>query len=159
MKINLRHSDSIYGFRATRRGISADDGPPRQIQVISQNEHQYRLKKNEVIDAHCFFYDDSVEVIIEGRRYSFDILPEISKFENAESDGAVRSPLPGNVIKVMVSENDRITAGEPVAVIEAMKMEHTLTAGLSGIVSTLSVKEGDSVAAGHTLAVIEEVDS
>ena len=64
--------------------------------------------------------------------------------------------MPGTVLTVAVSAGDTVTAGQPVAVIEAMKMEHTVTAPLAGIVAELPVKAGQQVRMDETLAVIEE---
>jgi acetyl-CoA/propionyl-CoA carboxylase biotin carboxyl carrier protein len=70
--------------------------------------------------------------------------------------GTVRSPMPGTVLSVAVAAGDTVTAGQPLAVVEAMKMEHTVTAPLAGIVAELLVKAGKQVQMDETLAVIEE---
>uniref|UniRef100_A0A061QJ99 3-methylcrotonyl-CoA carboxylase alpha subunit n=1 Tax=Tetraselmis sp. GSL018 TaxID=582737 RepID=A0A061QJ99_9CHLO len=71
------------------------------------------------------------------------------------SSSAVVSPLPGKVLRVLVAEGQTVQAGEAVAVVEAMKMEHTLRAPSCGTVSRLSCVEGAQVSDGHTVAVIE----
>jgi acetyl-CoA/propionyl-CoA carboxylase biotin carboxyl carrier protein len=68
---------------------------------------------------------------------------------------AIESPMPGTVISVLVSAGDAVTAGQPVVVVEAMKMEHTLRAGADGFVTDLRVSVGDRVALNQLLAVIE----
>jgi acetyl-CoA/propionyl-CoA carboxylase biotin carboxyl carrier protein len=75
---------------------------------------------------------------------------------SGSSVATVRSPMPGTVLSVAVSAGDAVTAGQPLAVIEAMKMEHTVTAPLAGIVADLPVKAGQQVQMDETLAVIEE---
>jgi acetyl-CoA/propionyl-CoA carboxylase biotin carboxyl carrier protein len=74
------------------------------------------------------------------------------------SAGTVRSPMPGTVLSVRVSAGDTVTAGQPLAVIEAMKMEHTVTAPLAGIVAELPVKAGQQVRMDETVAVITPGD-
>ncbi|WP_254903995.1 ATP-binding protein [Streptomonospora nanhaiensis] len=72
----------------------------------------------------------------------------------AAADGAVRSPMPGTVLSVAVAPGDRVVAGSPVAVVEAMKMEHTVTAPLDGTVTELHARPGQPVAMDEVLAAI-----
>jgi acetyl-CoA/propionyl-CoA carboxylase, biotin carboxylase, biotin carboxyl carrier protein len=70
------------------------------------------------------------------------------------ADGTVRSPMPGTILAVHVSLGQAVTAGQPVLVVEAMKMEHTVTAPLDGIVNELTAKAGQQVPMDEPLAVI-----
>ncbi|MFC7330652.1 biotin carboxylase N-terminal domain-containing protein [Marinactinospora rubrisoli] len=72
----------------------------------------------------------------------------------AAGDGTVRSPMPGTVLAVPVEPGARVRAGAPVAVVEAMKMEHTVTAPLDGVITRLEVRPGQPVAMDTILAVI-----
>jgi acetyl-CoA/propionyl-CoA carboxylase biotin carboxyl carrier protein len=68
--------------------------------------------------------------------------------------GPVVSPMPGTVLVVKVSPGETVTAGTPLLVVEAMKMEHTLVAPVDGVVSELRVQAGQQVALDETLAVV-----
>lgn len=72
----------------------------------------------------------------------------------AAGDGSVRSPMPGTVLSVAVAEGDYVSAGAPVVVVEAMKMEHTVTAPADGTVAELPVRPGRPVAMDALLARI-----
>jgi acetyl-CoA/propionyl-CoA carboxylase biotin carboxyl carrier protein len=72
------------------------------------------------------------------------------------ADGTVRSPMPGTVLAVHVSLGQAVTAGQPVLVVEAMKMEHTVTAPYDGLISELPVKPGQQVDIAAVLAVVTE---
>jgi acetyl/propionyl-CoA carboxylase alpha subunit len=72
-------------------------------------------------------------------------------------DGAVRTPMPGRVSKVNVRPGERVAAGQALVVLEAMKMEHALSAPVGGVVLDLDVGEGDQVAEGIVVARIEAV--
>ncbi|MGP4029486.1 acetyl/propionyl/methylcrotonyl-CoA carboxylase subunit alpha [Actinomadura sp. 3N407] len=74
----------------------------------------------------------------------------------AGGDGVLRSPMPGTVLAVKAAEGDRVSEGQPLVVVEAMKMEHTVTAPLTGVVAKLPVRAGAQVALDAVLAVIEE---
>ena len=73
----------------------------------------------------------------------------------AGGDGTVRSPMPGTVLAVQVAPGDTVSAGQAVAVVEAMKMEHTVTAPVAGTVTEVTAKAGQQVAMDAQLAVIE----
>ena len=71
------------------------------------------------------------------------------------SSGTVVAPMQGTVIVVSVAPGDRVTAGQPVCVLEAMKMENNVTAERDGTVTEVRVAAGDTVGAGDVIAVIE----
>lgn len=72
----------------------------------------------------------------------------------APADGAVRSPMPGTVLAVPVAPGDTVRAGQTVAVVEAMKMEHPVTAPCDGTVAELRARPGQSVVLDALLAVV-----
>lgn len=77
------------------------------------------------------------------------------------STAAVEGPqrllaaMPGKVVRLLVKPGDRVKGGQPLVVVEAMKMENELRAGRSGTIIEIYVKEGASVEAGSQLVVIE----
>lgn len=75
-----------------------------------------------------------------------------------EKAGEITSPMPGTIVAVSVDDGDAVEAGAPVIVVEAMKMEHTLTAPTAGVVA-LAAQVGDKVAAGQTLAHVTDENS
>ena len=68
------------------------------------------------------------------------------------------APIQGTVVSVLVAEGDTVHAGQQVAVMEAMKMEHVIKATVSGIVRGVTVAEGDVIIEGHALVYVEEAD-
>ena len=74
--------------------------------------------------------------------------------QDAGGDGTVRSPMPGTVQAVHVTEGQPVSAGQPLVIVEAMKMEHTVTAPLDGTVAELLVKAGQQVAMDETLGIV-----
>ena len=75
--------------------------------------------------------------------------------EAGAAGGAVCAPMPGRLIKLLVATGDTVEAGQPVCVVEAMKMQNELAAPIDGIVKTISAKAGDQVAGGAALLLIE----
>ena len=70
------------------------------------------------------------------------------------SDGALRSPMPGRIVAVFTQDGAQVQKGAPILVLEAMKMEHQLTAPHDGLVEGLKVAVGDQVTEGVVLAKI-----
>jgi len=67
----------------------------------------------------------------------------------------VAAPMPGKVVRVLVGVGQPVAAGEPLVVIEAMKMENELKAPRAGRIGQIAAREGQAVEAGATLAVVE----
>ncbi len=72
----------------------------------------------------------------------------------AASDGTVVVPMQGTIVKVLVAEGDEVAADQPLAVLEAMKMENNVSAPVAGSVSDLRVSAGDTVGTGDVVCVI-----
>ncbi|WP_436794922.1 carboxyl transferase domain-containing protein [Actinospongicola halichondriae] len=72
--------------------------------------------------------------------------------------GQIAAPLQGTIVRFEVAVGDEVPAGAPVAIMEAMKMEHVVTATGSGIVRSLGASVGDAVVAGHPLLTVEPAE-
>lgn len=86
-----------------------------------------------------------------------DLLLDEMGFKSAEAlnEGKLTAPMPGKILEVMVQEGDKVELGEPVAILEAMKMENELKAPVSGIVESINVKEQDSLEKSALILAIE----
>ncbi len=99
-------------------------------------------------------------VAVGERAFTMDVLTPIEAIEAsaaAASAGPSRidAPIPGKVVKVHVAEGDEVSAGQPLVVLEAMKMENELTADQAGKVAAVHVEAGRTVDTGETLVELE----
>jgi acetyl/propionyl-CoA carboxylase alpha subunit len=88
-----------------------------------------------------------------------DDLAVVGRFPDAgqaEAQGALTAPMPGLVVRVHVEAGDKVGPDDPLVVLEAMKMEHTVRAVDAGVVAEVRVAAGDQVTAGDVVAVVEE---
>ena len=69
-------------------------------------------------------------------------------------DGRVQAPMPGGIIALHVREGDHVTAGQPLVVLESMKMHNEITSPADGVVRHVHSKVGDQVSFGHVLVEI-----
>lgn len=73
-------------------------------------------------------------------------------------EGGLMAPMPGNVLKTYVSVGDKVERGDLLLILEAMKMEHQITATKTGIVSSIQVEEGEQVKNGQLLVVLDDIE-
>jgi propionyl-CoA carboxylase alpha chain len=83
-------------------------------------------------------------------------VPRFTDPADAVASGSLLAPMPGTVVKVVAQADQQVVAGDVVLVLEAMKMQHTVTAPHDGTVTEINVEPGAQVAAGEVLAVVEE---
>jgi 3-methylcrotonyl-CoA carboxylase alpha subunit len=83
------------------------------------------------------------------RILSIDLLAHAG--ENLAEAGRLTAPMPGKVVSFAVKAGDKVSKGQALAVMEAMKMEHTIAAPADGIVAELLYAPGDQVAEGAEL--------
>ena len=104
------------------------------------------------------------EVVVEGRPFLALASVEGRSSHRPPTDpaaGAVEgrqqvvSPMPGRIVRILVSAGDQVVAGQGVAVVEAMKMENELRSPKDGVVREVSAREGAAVEAGAVVMVIE----
>jgi acetyl/propionyl-CoA carboxylase alpha subunit len=85
-------------------------------------------------------------------------LSEVPRFGDPEKvtpAGSLLAPMPGLVLRVLAEVGAVVTAGQPLLVLEAMKMEQTVSAPVGGVVAELRAKAGEQVSTGQVLAVLE----
>ena len=115
-------------------------------------------------DVQAALIDGGAHVDIEGRSVEFRLAPppdvdRAARAATANAQGGgptdVVAPMPGSVLAVHVAVGDSVALGDPIATLEAMKMEHVVVATGPGRLTEVAVQPGDQVARGETLATIE----
>jgi len=109
-------------------------------------------------DARVFEAEEEVYVLRHGRQTRVR-LKDVSaaSVETGAGDGVVKAPMHGRVLELLVGVGDPVAGGQRLAVIEAMKMEHTLRAPFAGVVVEVAVGAGAQVVEGAQIMVIERV--
>lgn len=104
-------------------------------------------------------YGDRLTVFADGAAHEFTLIdPLAAGGDDGAGGDSVAAPMPGLVKAVMVAAGDTVAQGDPLAVMEAMKMEHTLTAPRDGVVAAALVAAGDQVEEGAVLVSLEAED-
>ena len=147
-------------------GLAVIDGKQARIDPswIADSENNLSL----VLDSRSFDLrieerDDHLVVIHAGRRVTCTVIDEhladLQKLagltEKPKGKTIVKSPMPGLIVKVLVSAGDSVDKGDRLLVIEAMKMENEVKAPCAGRIIQIHATKGDAVTAGKELLVIE----
>ncbi len=93
-------------------------------------------------------------VLSEGRLLRLDETPRFVEPGAVAVQGGLTAPMPGKIIRVLVTEGAKVAVGDALLVLEAMKMEHTIRAGTAGTIQALHAAVGEQVEAAKLLAVI-----
>ncbi len=109
------------------------------------------------------FDGNTVSFTLNGRPVSAQVKDEQDlllerlgfKSDTTASAGEIKAPMPGKILEVIVKKGDEVDTGDPVAILEAMKMENELKSPLRGTVSDIHIQAGDSVEKNQPLMEID----
>ncbi|MEZ5971586.1 MAG: acetyl/propionyl/methylcrotonyl-CoA carboxylase subunit alpha [Hyphomonadaceae bacterium] len=134
------------------------NAPPRSIVRMRIDGTAVEATPRQGADEdHFIARSDRVIVFDHGDAYEFTLdTGERNADEASAGDGAILSPMPGKIVSVAAKAGAKLKKGDPILVLEAMKMEHTLTAPFDGKLAELNAKAGAQVSEGVLLAKLEK---
>jgi biotin carboxyl carrier protein len=120
--------------------------PPLDVRVLAHSGSTVVVVGTRVVELHRAANGEilarpSRQPFVSSSRASGDKRATAS----ADSNGPLRAPMPGRIVKVLVAEGDTVVSGAGLVIMEAMKMENELSATRGGIVQRVHVKAGDAV--------------
>ncbi|WP_445163745.1 acetyl/propionyl/methylcrotonyl-CoA carboxylase subunit alpha [Mycobacterium sp. Dal123C01] len=145
-------------YRFTRTGlVLAGDEP---VQLVSSAPEEVVLADASGVACSFAVARYGRDVYVDSARgpVHFDAVPRFPEPGSSVAEGSLVAPMPGNVIRLGAQVGDTVTAGQPLIWLEAMKMEHTITAPADGVLSSLNVTTGQQVEVGAVLAIVEAPD-
>jgi acetyl/propionyl-CoA carboxylase alpha subunit len=168
------------GWRNNRSGLDhvefGGEGEPITVRYGCNGSDRRVEVDGTPVDIEVHLVDpDTVEATIDGIRRTFRVAVDPSRvlvdsgmgastFEcidrfpspaDSGPEGGLTAPMPGRVVRILVAAGQSVEAGEPMMVLEAMKMEHTIFSPTAGTVVALHVDEGDQVERSAVLAAVE----
>ncbi|TDT75944.1 acetyl/propionyl-CoA carboxylase alpha subunit [Arthrobacter sp. AG258] len=145
---------AVDGRKQERAGLSLED-PRRAVLRLGDDTQIYAVYASPGRPTRLFLGSDgwSCRLEVLTREARLDRVLAAIQREEGSADPEVRSPMPGTVVAVPVTDGDAVQAGEVLVSVEAMKMEHHLVAPLAGTVH-LSARTGDLVKADQVLATV-----
>lgn len=136
-------------------------GEPVDVTIGNRSEGGLSLLINDrSYEAQVMIEDKEVTVALDGERFVFEVddgmrTAEGSRREGGEGLAEVKAPMPGKVVKLLVSAGDSVEAGQGILLFEAMKMQNEIKSPLAGEVVEMIVQEGQAVESRERLFAIK----
>jgi 3-methylcrotonyl-CoA carboxylase alpha subunit len=140
-----------------RRWIDLNDAWNESIRVVGE-PMLYSVANGDAPVQTGVILGDNIVVFSEGVAYSFQRATRGTGATHGVHDGDIEAPMPGKVTAVEVSRGGKVVKGQRLLTLEAMKMEHALTAPFHGAVAELNAAPGQQVTEGQLLVKIEPED-
>jgi 3-methylcrotonyl-CoA carboxylase alpha subunit len=149
-----RHEVTVE-FRADGLGLVVD-GHRHAVTAERTGEHALRVR----LDAHAFparavHVGHDWHVSAQGVRGILTLAADLPAEEDERAPGSLAAPMPGKVIALLVEPGTSVAKGDPLLVLEAMKMEHTIHAPAGGVVKAIHFAAGEQVPEGAELLTLE----
>lgn len=135
--------------------IDADTSKNSDVSQLNTN-HYHVLKNNKAYDAKVVnsdFNSKSYTIEVNGNAYTVQIQNSLDQLisemgfsvGNSKKVDAIKAPMPGLILEIMVSEGQEVTEGDNLVILEAMKMENVITSPRDGVIKSIEVKQGDAI--------------
>jgi 3-methylcrotonyl-CoA carboxylase alpha subunit len=120
-------------------------------------EHRVAIDFSSETEAHARCVRDGLHwhVFHDGERWTLALKDPLGNLDADAASGSLAAPMPGRVVKLMVEAGAKVAKGEPLLVLEAMKMEHTILAPADGTVADVHCTVGEQVVEGVQLIRLE----
>ena len=147
-----------------RYRVITPDGESLEVDAYSPRDGRLHLLCDDSSTDLAFIEDSGrVEMRVGGEHHEVEVFNERELRMRAAGAGAsagdspeLVSPMAGKVVKVDCEEGDFVSHGDPLVVVEAMKMENDLQAHRGGVVDSIEVAAGDAVEIGDVLVIIDD---
>ncbi len=152
-RLDLNHADGLWSCRLDGREVQVDAFLVRpDVLSLRIGEMAYEIKSERVAN--------DLNVWVGSRSFVAEIRdPRSLRGRNRAGDDhgprKIVAPMPGKVVRLLVSQGDRVEAGAGIAVVEAMKMQNEIRSPKNGTVRKILVGESAAVNAGDVLAIVE----
>jgi len=150
-----RDIEVTYGKEAFRLNI---EGEAFEVQILQHHDAGLDL----AIDGHkisaTVIQDDQNFTIFYGGSVSYlhHYVAGAEGEDDSGGSGVIITPMPGKVTQIMIQDGEKVTQGQPLLILEAMKMEHTIKAQVTGTIEGFRLAVGDQVTDGEALVRITE---
>jgi acetyl/propionyl-CoA carboxylase alpha subunit len=147
--VSYRFTRGVLDLPADETTSLVSSTPDRVVLAVAGVERQFDVASYGSADSRTVFVDSPLGSV------KLTVQPRYPDPDSAVAQGSLLAPMPGSVIRVGAAVGDEVKAGQPLIWLEAMKMEHTITAPANGVLAELNVGAGQQVDVGAVLARIE----
>jgi 3-methylcrotonyl-CoA carboxylase alpha subunit len=159
----LRHNDADYVIAARREAAGW---------ALSLGDHTVSASSERLDEGRCAMVVDGARQVVRvlrhgatvvvfagGESWNFTERDPLAPPEGGDTaTGRLTAPMPGRVVQLLVAAGDKVRAGQPMMVVEAMKMEHTIASPRDGVVAAVHYASGDLVEEGAELIALQPAE-
>lgn len=118
-----------------------------------EDDHRFSAIINKkIVQTTAIKYEDHIHIFQRGQHFILNLSnPTLANNEEISTDNRFIAPMPGIVIEVFVNPGQKVAQGDRLIILEAMKMEHTISAPTAGTIKSISYKTGDLINEGAKL--------
>jgi biotin carboxyl carrier protein len=157
MKIYIPQKNKFFEFEVVENGesLKISNGKRTNIVDIKQFDDNYfsLIIDNQSAIVEARSVDGDIRVVVNQHEYIIPVLNERKKIEaeilggteNVNAQGEVLAPMPGLVLKIEVERGEAIRVGQPLVIMEAMKMENEIRSQIDGTIQEVLIKENQKV--------------
>lgn len=177
--------EEIGYWRQQGKRVRIVDEEIVDIEILKENPYCVQIINDDYVLENLIIGDDHLLFEFKGARYQFyrsknsegksfvsckGIVYELERWSEIQSeinegslsdqlsDGSILAPMPGKVVKIEVVEGQKVTKGDVLIIVEAMKMENSIRAPFDGTIENVFVKEGDQVKNATELMKLEALE-
>ncbi len=154
-QVELERGERTWLCKVDGQAIEVDAAlTARDVLSVLVSGKAYEIKRERSLQGE-------LHMVIGSARYAVDVQDPRSLRTRRAVAGAdsgpqkLKAPMPGKIVRILVSEKEEVKAGQGVVVMEAMKMQNEMKSPKDGKVQKILAAEGSAVNAGDTLAIIE----
>ena len=160
LKLESKKTEMGLTYQSQRDGsfsVSLNAGEPKRVKVFSAGYGEIDIEidgfrsKYEALKIDRTWYLQNYQGQIE-----FKEAPKASSEKDEDFSSEIKAPMPGSVIKTFFGEQDKVSKGDTILILEAMKMEHQILAPRNGTISRLHARTGDQVSNNQTLVSFDD---
>lgn len=159
-RLTLTHEGQAKDIAITYQGdqwLVDIDQHQTVIRLLHADQHQLRIALDQQVIEGTVVHDaDVLHIFYQGRHIEMQYQDALAHAGQMEVEaGQLTAPMPGKIIAIMIKPGQMVQRGTSLIVMEAMKMEHTVTAPSDGVVKEVLYAVGEQVAEGATLLAFE----
>ena len=160
LRLESKKTEMELNYQSQRDGsfsVSLNAGEPKRVKVFSAGYGEIDIEidgfrsKYEALKIDRTWYLQNYRGQTE-----FKEAPKVSSERDEDFSSEIKAPMPGSVIKTFFGEQDKVSKGDTILILEAMKMEHQILAPRNGTISRLHARTGDQVSNNQTLVSFDD---
>lgn len=165
--LEIKGKRDNYRLESSANGQLTINGEEADFDLVQKTDSEFELIGKDRVHALRLLGHDmsagSISVVIDGEHFLLELKDEWAQLLDAmgmsrsieRNVNSVTAPMPGKVIDIVVEETQSVKEGEPLLILEAMKMENTISSPRDGVIKSIETKKDDRVEHNQVMILFE----